>query len=221
MEFVVFKLGPLQTNSILAWDKASKEGIVVDPTDDIEQINKEIEAKQVKIKQIYLTHGHFDHVDLTGTLGKKLGVETSLHQADMALYKRSRQLMGILGLQGGMGDVPDVKTHQPGDIIQLGKSVGRIVHTPGHSPGSCSIIFEGTVLSGDTLFAGNYGRTDLPGGNVDELRNSITEVLFKLPDNTRVLSGILLIILYFAFMCVPTGHAEETTIGIEKARFAL
>ncbi|KAK2946643.1 putative Hydroxyacylglutathione hydrolase GloC [Blattamonas nauphoetae] len=198
-----FPVGDLQANCTIVYDDESKEALIVDPGGDIPTILEKVKGLGLKVKQIYLTHGHFDHIDMTGQLEKDLGVKTSIHPADVPIYEKSPQLMMMmLRSRAPLPTMPPVATHKEGDIFKVGPHEGRVIHTPGHSPGGTCLLFDGILIAGDTLFRGNVGRTDLPGGSWETLVDSIKNKLFVLPDDTRVICG----------------HGSDTTIGYEKRR---
>jgi len=201
MIFETFPVGPLQCNCTLLGDEETREAIVVDPGDEISRINERLKAHGLTLKQILITHAHIDHVG--GALKLK-----SLTGAPIFLNENDLPLLEIMAEQAAWVGVPTPETAPPDETLTDGRRVGlenypaQVIHTPGHTQGSISLHFEPLkmVLAGDTLFAGSIGRTDLPGGNYDQILDSIQSRLLTLPDGTKV---------------VP-GHGPVTTIGAER-----
>jgi hydroxyacylglutathione hydrolase len=191
-------VGRLQTNCYVL--QSQSETIVVDPGDEGERIVRFLSDIPSKPSQIIATHTHFDHMLAVEALQTKFDAPFLIHHDDLTMLKsmqsRVRQFMGF--------EVPPPPKPdgfvKDGDILQLGNKALRILHTPGHSPGSISLSGGGFVLTGDALFNQSIGRTDLPGGDLRTLIHSIKEKLFKLDDETTVYPG----------------HGPETTIGDEK-----
>jgi hydroxyacylglutathione hydrolase len=201
MIFETFPVGPLQCNCTLLGDEETREAIVVDPGDEISRINERLKAHGLTLKQILITHAHIDHVG--GALKLK-----SLTGAPIFLNENDLPLLEIMAEQAAWVGVPTPETAPPDETLTDGRRVGlenypaHVIHTPGHTQGSICLHFEPLkmVLAGDTLFAGSIGRTDLPGGNYDQILDSIQSRLLTLPDGTKV---------------VP-GHGPVTTIGAER-----
>jgi glyoxylase-like metal-dependent hydrolase (beta-lactamase superfamily II) len=191
-------VGRLQTNCyILQSDSA---GIIVDPGDEADRIIRFIRDIKVKPSQIIATHTHFDHVLGVDEIRAKLKIPFMIHRDDLSMLEsmqsRVRQIMGF-----EVPPPPKVDSYlKDGDVLKVGEETIRVLHTPGHSPGSISLSGGGYVLTGDALFNQSIGRTDLPGGDLQILIHSIRERLFKLDDET----------------VVYPGHGPETTVGDEK-----
>jgi len=191
-------VGQLQTNCYIL--KSHSEAIVVDPGDEPERILRFIKDLSVTTKQIIATHTHFDHVLGVEGVRKVTKTPFMIHRDDLPMLEsmqtRVRQFMGF-----EVPPPPKVDGYfKDGDVQSVGDEKIRILHTPGHSPGSISLSGKGYVLTGDALFNQSIGRTDLPGGDLDTLIHSITEKLFTLDDET----------------IVYPGHGPETTIGDER-----
>ncbi len=198
LKFEVIPVGPLGCNCVILWDSATMKGLVVDPGDEAQRIRMEVEGLGVKVECILHTHGHFDHLGATKELQELWGCPAHLHPAD-------NHLVECLDMQTGMFGMRRVQAPQMLPLSEGEAFLGfRVIHTPGHSPGCCCFYgdFESGPLlfSGDTLFAGGMGRTDVLGGNLNALRASVRK-LYELPDETLVIPG----------------HGPETTIG-EEAR---
>jgi len=193
-------VGALFTNCYLIYDPESFIGIIVDAGDEPERILAAVERKNVKIQGIYLTHGHFDHVLAVRDLKKELNCRFYLHKADEEILELAPlDAKTFIGKDVPPPPKPDGRI-EDGDVIKIGKYAAEVIHTPGHTPGSVCYVFEGCVFTGDTLFAGSIGRTDLHGGDPKLLISSIMDKIFRLPDE---------------YIVYP-GHGPSTMIGVEK-----
>ena len=191
-------VGQLQTNCYVIESQA--HALVVDPGDEPERILRFIKDLKVAPTSIVATHTHFDHVLGVDGVRKMTMTRFLIHPDDLpmlqSMQSRVRQLMGF-----EVPPPPKVDGYvKDGNSLKVGDETIRVLHTPGHSPGSISLAGNGYVLTGDALFNQSIGRTDLPGGDLNTLVRSITEKLFKLDDETTVYPG----------------HGPETTIGDEK-----
>jgi len=193
-------VGLLQTNSYIIFDKYSGKGVVIDAGGGPWEIIHRIEEKEIKVEGIYVTHCHFDHILAVRELKEALGCKFYIHRADEEVLKRSVEDAELyLGLSSFDPPKPDGYIDD-GDEIRVGRNILKVLHTPGHTPGSVSYVFDGGVFTGDTLFAGSIGRTDMFGGDIELLVKSVVEKLFKLPDQ----------------YAIYPGHGPTSTIGIEK-----
>lgn len=196
-----FPVGPLQCNCTILGDEETREAIVVDPGDEIARIHRRLRELGLTLKQILITHAHIDHVGGALKLKALTGAPIYLNEADLPLLQMMEMQAAWLGIE-----TPE--TAPPDEGLIDGRQVGlpnysaQVIHTPGHTQGSVCLHFAPMkmVLAGDTLFAGSIGRTDLPGGNFEQIIDSIQSRLLGLPDDTRV---------------VP-GHGPATTIGSER-----
>jgi len=196
-----FPVGPLACNCTLIGDEVTHEAIVIDPGDEIGRIHRRLTAQGLTLKQILITHAHIDHVGGALKLKRLTGAPIFLNEYDLPLLKMMQEQAGWLGIA-----TPD--TAPPDENLIDGLSVGLasqpalVLHTPGHTQGSVCLHFPPLklLIAGDTLFAGSIGRTDLPGGNLDQIIDSIQSRLLVLPDDTEVLPG----------------HGPATTIGQER-----
>jgi len=191
-------VGRLQTNCYIL--QSGKEALIIDPGDEPDRIRKFMVDLGAKPRLIVATHTHFDHVLGVESLRGETGAPFSIHKDDLpmleAMQARVKQFMGL-----NVPPPPKVDSFlKHGDQLTLGNETIRILHTPGHSPGSISLAGKGYVFTGDALFNQSIGRTDLPGGDYQTLIHSIKEQLFLLDDNTLVYPG----------------HGPETSIGDEK-----
>ena len=196
---------PFLKNGYVLGCEETREGVVIDPGDEVGLLLSAVETHGLTIRYILLTHAHLDHV--TGVAGAKkaLGAPVGLHRSDNFLYEQVVQQGLMFGLQ--VKPQPAVDFFYEGEgPLKFGRHEAWVYHTPGHCPGGVCLAVgrEGdanrTLFVGDTLFAGSIGRTDLPGGDHTTLLASIRTVLFKFPDPT----------------VVHSGHGPATTIGREK-----
>lgn len=193
-------VGPLGCNFYLVGDPETREAIAIDPGGDPELIDKAISSHNLKVTAIVATHAHFDHVLAADYLREKTGAPFYLHDDDKPvlswLQESGRLFLGI-----ELPPPPDIDSAaREGELLTAGAAQLEIVHTPGHSPGSISLVGSDAVFSGDTLFAGSIGRTDLPGGDTDALLRAVREKLFALDEDLPVFPG----------------HGPATTLGEEK-----
>jgi hydroxyacylglutathione hydrolase len=193
--------GIYATNCYVIGCSQSGQGVVVDPGADSAGILKMVEKHRLKIKYIILTHGHFDHIGALATVKKATGAQVAIHREDSEmLVNPDRSLASYVSAEDKDIVEPDLLL-EGGEVLEVGALKLEIIHTPGHTLGGISIkIGNDVLLSGDTLFAGSIGRTDLPGGDYDTIIDSINTKLISLDDGMRVYPG----------------HGPATTIGKEK-----
>lgn len=195
------QVGPLQVNCYVVGCERTREAVVIDPGDESGRIAELLAKRGLRLKAILLTHAHFDHLGAARELRALTGAEVVVGAGE-------EPLLGHLAEQAAFFRMPTVEHPGPvrtvadGDVIAVGRLRLEVIATPGHSPGGISLYLReaGVVFSGDTLFWGSVGRTDLPGSDHAALLRSLRSALGALPDETRVLPG----------------HEEETTIGLEK-----
>lgn len=191
-------VGPLATNCYILWCESTGESCVIDPGFEGRTIIEKIRTLGLDVTSILCTHAHFDHIGAISLLKNEFEAELYIHEADIPyidIYSRMAEDLGFTGIE-----VPDPDgILRDGDIIRIGGLELKVIHTPGHTPGSCSLISTDRVFTGDTLFSGGIGRWDLPGGNLDDLKRSLKR-LMELPGDTIVLPG----------------HGPYTTIRREK-----
>lgn len=199
MRYTIIVVGALETNCYLAYCDETQACAIIDPGAQAELIFPEIYDLGLKPTMIINTHGHIDHTGANRDMKDKFGVPLLIHAADSALLGRSQSLELSLFL-AAKDSPPADKTFADGDEIKIGHCRLRVLHTPGHTPGSVSLLADEFLLSGDTLFFEGVGRTDLPGGSQKQLEESIRTKIMTLPDGLLVLPG----------------HGPHTTIGDER-----
>lgn len=197
----ILPVGPLQCNCSVIADENTREAMVIDPGDDIDDIVSILSKHSLSVKQIVITHAHIDHVGGAMKLKKATGAPILLNQNDSALLKMLDVQAAWLGM-ATPGPVQIDQSLSDGDKLRTGSLSADVLHTPGHTEGSICLYFapEKKLIAGDTLFAGSIGRTDLPGGSYKKIIESLHERVLALPDETVV---------------VP-GHGELTSIGQER-----
>lgn len=197
----VFPVGPLQCNCSIIGDEQTREAMVIDPGDQIEDLLKILKAENLTLKQIVVTHAHIDHVGGAMKLKAATGAPILMNQKDEALLKMLDMQATWVGMKPP-GAVQVDEAVGEGRILKVGNLSSTVIHTPGHTEGSICLYFpeQKTLIAGDTLFAGSIGRTDLPGGSYEKIIRSLHNQLMQLPDETQV---------------VP-GHGPATTIGEER-----
>ena len=196
-----FPVGPLACNCTILCDEESREAIVVDGGDGVDDVLKRLERLGAHAKYLVHTHAHIDHIGDLAALRERTGAQGLLHPADLPLYRE-------LGMQArwiGMYEAPRIVDLDgelaDGQTVRAGAIELKVLHTPGHTPGSVCFAYDNTILSGDTLFAGSIGRWDLGGTSMEDIVDSIQRKLLPFPDDARVIPG----------------HGPFTTIGEERA----
>jgi len=219
----IIPVGLLQCNCSILGDPESREAIVIDPGDEVDRILAVLHRHGLKVRAIVSTHTHIDHVGGLAALHRATGAPVLIHEDDLALYRSLDMQAQWLGVP-----TPEVirlpEFVKEGDTLRWGDFAAQVLHTPGHTQGSISLVVgsgavlgseanvpdsiatkkrdlgESRLIAGDTLFQGSIGRTDLPGGSYPQIISSIREKLLVLPDQT----------------IVYPGHGEATTIGAER-----
>jgi len=187
--FFQLEVGPLACNCYVVGDPETRDAIVIDPGGDAEDLLTAIRAQELNVTAIVATHAHFDHVLAAEVLRSATGAPFFLH-ADDAPVLSWLQESGRLFLGIELPPPPEIDTSPAeGDALVAGDTVLNVLHTPGHSPGSISLLGDDILFSGDTLFAGSVGRTDLPGGDTDTLVKAVHTKLFTIDKDLPVLPG--------------------------------
>ncbi len=196
-------VGPFASNCYIVSVESNKDGIIIDPGDEAKNILQKVSDLGLDIKLIVLTHGHIDHVGALKDIKEATGAEVAIHIDDAKSLSGWRGLLKsvlVPGLSYPVPPSPD-RLLGDGDSLDADDLHFEVLHTPGHTPGCICLLGEGVVFSGDTLFNYGIGRTDLPGGDYNQLIESIRTRLMVLPDDT----------------VVYPGHGPETTIGAERS----
>ena len=188
MKLHTLALGAYETNCYILWNDGSKECIVIDPGYEPERVLGAVKTLGKELRAILLTHGHFDHVGAVREIFSQTDCDIYLCPADCAMPE-----------QMTAGPLCYTNSYQDGDILNLAGLTLRVLHTPGHTPGSVCLLCDDSLFAGDTLFAGSCGRTDLPGGSWTELQASLSRLKSLEAEYT-----------------VYPGHGEATTLSNEK-----
>lgn len=196
---------PFFKNAYLLGCEATREAVIIDPGDEIDDLLALVARERLTVRWILLTHAHIDHITGVARAKAALGAPVGLHRDDLFLYQAAPDQGRMFGFNVEPQPPPDF-FYTPHQVIPFGGYEARVHHTPGHSPGGVCLEVGPTgtpgtqLFVGDTLFSGSIGRTDLPGGDLNTLMTSIRDVLFTFPDHSQVYSG----------------HGPLTTIGGEK-----
>ena len=193
-------VGPIETNCYILSCAETGKAVIVDPGGDADVIGAFVEQARLEPVEIVSTHGHSDHIAAVAELKARFRAPYAIHGADLDMLRLSVREAPFWGM-GRISEPSVERLLCAGDAIAFGNARGTVLHTPGHTPGGISILFDGFVLVGDTLFNRSIGRTDLPGGDLEALLEAIRTELFTLPDET----------------IVYCGHGPRTTIGEEEA----
>lgn len=181
-------------NCYIAFDEETREAVVLDPGGDVDDICKALNQFGAKVKYIVLTHGHFDHTSGVEELKNIVGAPVAMAKEDNDMFLQGAMYYGPLPEDGADICLKD------GDTLEFGNHTMKVLVTPGHTPGGISLLVDNDIFTGDTLFAGSIGRTDLPGGNYETIMSSIKNKLMPLANT----------------IAVHPGHGPSSTIGHEK-----
>lgn len=195
-------VSPFESNCWILGCENTREGVVIDPGDDPERIMEVVNRHALVLKYAIQTHAHLDHISATSTVQAETGAEVLIHEAEQLLLDNLPAQASLFGLPAPA--VPVVNRYiREGEKIGFAGYTLSVIETPGHSPGSISLELKGEenlLFTGDALFQGSIGRTDLWGGSYSQLIDSIREKLFPLDDET----------------VIHPGHGESSTLGAEK-----
>lgn len=206
---ITIPVGMLQCNCSIVGDPVTREALVIDPGDEVTRILDLLGRHRLTVKAIVSTHAHIDHVGGLSKLHQYTGAPVLMHRDDLPLYQamdRQAWFLGVLAPE--LTDIDQLL--KEGDVLRWGSFEAQVLHTPGHTPGSVSLYLPHEagkitvpgpqLFAGDTLFAGSIGRTDLWGGSMEQIMDSLRSKLMQLPDET----------------IVHPGHGPVTTIGEER-----
>jgi glyoxylase-like metal-dependent hydrolase (beta-lactamase superfamily II) len=197
----ILPVGILGCNCSILGDPATREAMVIDPGDDIDQITAILDRHQLNVKMIVITHAHIDHIGGAQKLRALTGAPVYMNENDSLLADDLATQATWLGIEPPQNPGIDTPARE-GDVLRAGSIEAHVIHTPGHTPGSISLFIptQNKLIAGDTLFKSSIGRTDLPGGDFRAIMLSIRDKLYTLPETTIVIPG----------------HGEPTDIATEK-----
>jgi len=188
------------TNSYLVWAEDSKKAVLIDAGLSTHLILDYLKANELELVAILVTHAHPDHIAGVADVAEATGADVYLHEIEIPAVKMMPEMMlAMLGIEE-LKTPQDIKPLTDGQVLELAGLTIKVLHTPGHSPGSTSFLIEDALFDGDLVFRGSIGRTDFPGGDFDALINSVREKVFVLDPDTKVYPG----------------HMGSTTVGWEK-----
>lgn len=199
MKIIKMEVGALGTNCYILYCEQTREGLVIDPGGNGEEILALIRRENIKVLFVVNTHGHADHIAANDIISNDTGAVVCVHEEDAPMLISSQSnLSAFIGMP--MECQPAQRLLKEGDIIHFGNIEMKVLHTPGHTPGGICLLIDDILIAGDTLFAQSIGRTDFPGGSYSQLIENIKNKLMVLPEHVKVLPG----------------HGPDTTIGDER-----
>ncbi|HEV2685507.1 MAG TPA: MBL fold metallo-hydrolase [Actinomycetota bacterium] len=197
-----YTLGVFQSNTYVLAGRAGNGAVLIDAGQDAGDVAAErLAAHGLKLEAVLLTHGHIDHIWDAARVADEAGVPAFIHPGDRYMLDDPGAALGRMGLGRFEIGVPkDVRDLSDNDELHFGGVNVTVRHTPGHTPGHCVFVTDGILFSGDLIFQGSIGRSDFPGGSLDDLMDSIRRVVLPMDDEVAILSG----------------HGSETTVGVER-----
>ena len=188
------------TNTYLVWNADSQNAVLIDAGMGTQMDLDFLKSEGLELDAILITHAHPDHIAGAADLAEATGADVYLHEIEIqALEMMPQAMLAMLGIED-LRKPTDMKPLAGGQTLELAGREIKVLHTPGHSPGSTSFLIDGALFDGDLVFRGSIGRTDFPGGDFDALMNSVREYVFVLEDDTKVYPG----------------HMGSTTVGLER-----
>lgn len=197
IQYKSFCVGAIQTNAYILYSKTNPECFIIDPGADAAVLASFIDDNQLKPEAIILTHGHYDHFGAVTELKARYGIPAWLHKDDQETINSNS--LGLMASLFNAPEPPEIdRFFEDGDLLEAGNIKVEVIHTPGHTPGSVCLSTANLLFTGDTLFNGSIGRTDMPGGDYNVLQQSLEKLKLFSPDTI-----------------VLPGHMDESTIEIE------
>lgn len=188
------------TNTYLVWNEGSKDALLIDAGLATRMILEFLQKEELQLEAILITHAHPDHIAGAADLAEATGADVYLHEIEIqALDMMPQAMLAMLGIED-LRKPTDMKPLSGGQTLELAGLEIKVLHTPGHSPGSTSFLIDSALFDGDLVFRGSIGRTDFPGGDFEALMNSVREHVFVLDPETKVYPG----------------HMGATTVGLER-----
>jgi len=199
LKVLTLKTGYMAANAYIVYTENKPEAVIIDPGDDIELIMDLIKEHELKLEKILLTHGHFDHIGAVKDLKEETGAQVAIHKQEADFLTDPNKNLSYIINRQIVQDPADIFL-EDGDLIRVADMEFKVLHTPGHTEGGVCYKLGKVLFTGDTLFEGSVGRTDLSGGSYEQLMSSIREKLLVLDDDHLVYPG----------------HGRQTTIGRER-----
>jgi len=200
LDFRALLVGPIETNCYIVWDTDTLAAAIIDPGEEQGLICSQVDSLDLKVEWVLLTHGHFDHSFLVGPIAEKYHARIGMQALDITQVARSLEFGAQFCEVSSFVPFTPTDLLNDGDVIALGSSTIKVLHTPGHSQGGLCFVTEIGVFCGDLIFAGSVGRTDFPGGSHEQLLLSINTRILTLDDSTKLFPG----------------HGPVTTVGEER-----
>lgn len=181
-------VGHMAVFCYLVYDEVANEGVLIDPAGNEDRLLQILKERGIKLRYIVNTHGHPDHTCGNDRLQQETGAKVVMHALDDEFFQKPEYAGWAHMIGVDPASPADIRVHD-GDEISFGNITMKFIHTPGHTPGSCCILIDGNLFTGDTLFVGAVGRTDLPGGSFEQLIDSLLTKIVKLPSETIIWPG--------------------------------